>query len=240
MDHQPAEAPGVQRAKRQVHLSDAASSHDEFSFTVSLYSSRAKCNPVGQPDFSPAGDIFYGGRLLPLVDCGSTTLSVKEWQQRSNAGRPSFNDDRNLGPHSTRRESFHGGGGGRPGKSKPFFRTRDEKGHEYDGTVDEKQHQLKKKKKSRFDVVKKYFKLIKLKPKFLSFRSRIKGNNPDRLREYSSAPVTMRTSPANSGAVTPAGAKSSDSTVEELQAAIQAAIAHCKNSIKDDTIIKYP
>lgn len=52
-----------------------------------------------------------------------------------------------------------------------------------------------------------------------------------------SAPVSMRTSPANSGillasgTVSPAKSTASDSTMEELQAAIQAAIAHCKNSI---------
>ncbi|XP_071731437.1 BRI1 kinase inhibitor 1-like [Rutidosis leptorrhynchoides] len=52
-----------------------------------------------------------------------------------------------------------------------------------------------------------------------------------------SAPVSMRTSPANSGVlrasgtVSPAKSTTSDSTMEELHAAIQAAIAHCKNSI---------
>lgn len=52
-----------------------------------------------------------------------------------------------------------------------------------------------------------------------------------------SAPASMRTSPANSGVllasgtVSPAKSTTSDSTMEELQAAIQAAIAHCKNSI---------
>ncbi|KAJ4888810.1 BRI1 kinase inhibitor 1 [Raphanus sativus] len=55
-----------------------------------------------------------------------------------------------------------------------------------------------------------------------------------------SAPASMRTSPTNSGhlRVSTAGlssssvstSSSSDSTMEELQAAIQAAIAHCKNS----------
>ncbi|KAL1817781.1 hypothetical protein ACET3Z_020355 [Daucus carota] len=54
-----------------------------------------------------------------------------------------------------------------------------------------------------------------------------------RRRRDFSAPASMRTSPANSGPLTPNGAFSptSDSTMEELQAAIQAAITHCKNSI---------
>ncbi|CAH9078077.1 unnamed protein product [Cuscuta europaea] len=55
------------------------------------------------------------------------------------------------------------------------------------------------------------------------------------LRGEYSAPASTRTSPTNSGllvAKPPSKSKaSSDSTMEELQAAIQAAIAHCKNSI---------
>uniref|UniRef100_A0A7N0SXI9 BRI1 kinase inhibitor 1 n=1 Tax=Kalanchoe fedtschenkoi TaxID=63787 RepID=A0A7N0SXI9_KALFE len=60
------------------------------------------------------------------------------------------------------------------------------------------------------------------------------------LRGRFSAPASMRTSPTNSGMFLEASARSnnsnsssscnSDSTMEELQAAIQAAIAHCKNS----------
>ncbi|CAJ1973378.1 unnamed protein product [Sphenostylis stenocarpa] len=47
-----------------------------------------------------------------------------------------------------------------------------------------------------------------------------------------SAPASMRTSPTNSGLLLATAAlPASDSTMEELQAAIQAAIAHCKNSI---------
>lgn len=57
-----------------------------------------------------------------------------------------------------------------------------------------------------------------------------------RRRGEFSAPASMRTSPTNSGILlatsgTVSPTKStSDSTMEELQAAIQAAIAHCKNS----------
>ena len=60
-------------------------------------------------------------------------------------------------------------------------------------------------------------------------------NKPEvrgRRGEYS-APASMRTSPTNSGLLlaTTALPPANDSTMEELQAAIQAAIAHCKNSI---------
>ncbi|GAB2292164.1 hypothetical protein Dimus_026415 [Dionaea muscipula] len=50
-----------------------------------------------------------------------------------------------------------------------------------------------------------------------------------------SAPASVRTSPMNSGLLAAKAAglppPTSDSTMEELQAAIQAAISHCKNSI---------
>ncbi|CAN4092730.1 unnamed protein product [Withania somnifera] len=77
----------------------------------------------------------------------------------------------------------------------------------------------------------------------LSFRS--KGNNNGSnshkgiKRGAYSAPVSMKNSPTNSGLLvaTPGGhygnsssSSSGDSTMEELQAAIQAAIAHCKKS----------
>ncbi|KAI3758972.1 hypothetical protein L6452_06545 [Arctium lappa] len=59
-----------------------------------------------------------------------------------------------------------------------------------------------------------------------------------------SAPASMSTSRANSGillasgTVSPAKSTTSDSTMEELQAAIQAAIAHCKNSIATEDKIQ--
>nr|GEU55453.1 BRI1 kinase inhibitor 1-like [Tanacetum cinerariifolium] len=68
------------------------------------------------------------------------------------------------------------------------------------------------------------------------------GNSLDRrppkmngTRGQFSAPVSMRTSPGNSrilgsGTVSPTKSVTSESTMDELHAAIQAAIAHCKNS----------
>ncbi|KAJ8772871.1 hypothetical protein K2173_028048 [Erythroxylum novogranatense] len=112
----------------------------------------------------------------------------------------------------------------------------------------------KQKKKLRFDVthvLKRYVRMVR---PLLFFRGRrdnlqfhrqpysFSGNlnmrNKHELRgrrgEFS-APVSMRTSPTNSGhllATTSFPPYTSDSTMEELQAAIQAAIAHCKNSIR--------
>ncbi|KAL3845174.1 hypothetical protein ACJIZ3_002577 [Penstemon smallii] len=138
---------------------------------------------------------------------------------------------------------------------KGYDHQKKEKGHQY---YEEKRTKLK------FEVsrvVKRYMRLVK---PLLSFRGSNRGNNHQILRqpysslsgnllvknkrdqlrgESSSAPVTMtRNSPTNSGHLvppTPSGTLSpistSDSTMEELQAAIQAAIAHCKKSIATET-----
>lgn len=56
-----------------------------------------------------------------------------------------------------------------------------------------------------------------------------------------SAPVSRSISPRNSSKLATNGSISStksDSTMEELQAAIQAAIAHCKNSVAMDEKVR--
>ncbi|XP_012071675.1 BRI1 kinase inhibitor 1 [Jatropha curcas] len=73
----------------------------------------------------------------------------------------------------------------------------------------------------------------------LSLRNKLELGR-GRRGEYS-APASMRTSPTNSGllvATATLPSSTSDSTMEELQAAIQAAIAHCKNSIAAEDKIK--
>ncbi|KAK8512468.1 hypothetical protein V6N13_082985 [Hibiscus sabdariffa] len=74
----------------------------------------------------------------------------------------------------------------------------------------------------------------------LSSRNKKPGSR-GRRGDYHSAPSSMRASPSNSGLLVPTkGSPSStgDSTMEELQAAIQSAIAHCKNSIKGEEKLK--
>ncbi|PPD84004.1 hypothetical protein GOBAR_DD19050 [Gossypium barbadense] len=81
--------------------------------------------------------------------------------------------------------------------------------------VEDDHEEKNSKRKIRFDVsdvLKRYLKMVK---PLLFFK----------------APVSMRTSPTNSGLLV---STTSDSTMEELQAAIQAAIAHCKNSIRGE------
>ncbi|KAF9687574.1 hypothetical protein SADUNF_Sadunf02G0107600 [Salix dunnii] len=77
-----------------------------------------------------------------------------------------------------------------------------------------------------------------------SFPGNLSWRNKQELRgtrgEHS-APASMRTSPTNSGlllATTSLPSSTSDSTMEEYQAAIQAAIAHCKNSIAAEENVK--
>lgn len=120
----------------------------------------------------------------------------------------------------------------------------------------------KQKKKMRFDVshvVKRYMRMvqpllffkgrrsenIQLRRQPFSFSGNLAFRNKPDLRgrrgEFS-APASMRTSPSNSGlllATATLPSSASDSTMEELQAAIQAAIAHCKNSIAaEDKVFK--
>lgn len=125
-------------------------------------------------------------------------------------------------------------------------------------THDTKENQNQHKRKLKFDVsqfLKRYIKMVK---PLLSAKGGGERREKFRVRRQSysfsgalsprdkreavrgrrgefSAPASMRTSPTNSGLLlATAGVPSppaSDSTMEELQAAIQAAIAHCKNSI---------
>uniref|UniRef100_A0A2P2PKF2 Uncharacterized protein MANES_05G172300 n=1 Tax=Rhizophora mucronata TaxID=61149 RepID=A0A2P2PKF2_RHIMU len=126
--------------------------------------------------------------------------------------------------------------------------------------VGEREDKEKHKKRLRFDVsqvLKRYVSMIR---PLLLFRgrrenlrfhrqaysfsghwnTRYKQDLPGRRGEFS-APASMRTSPTNSGLLlaTPAfSPPASDSTMEELQSAIQAAIAHCKKSIGAEEKIK--
>ncbi|XP_004501574.1 BRI1 kinase inhibitor 1 [Cicer arietinum] len=123
-------------------------------------------------------------------------------------------------------------------------------------------HQEKQKKKLGYDMIhalKKYLRMVQPLVLFRGKREKnrfhgeaysrsgnlIRKNKPEvrgSRGEYS-APASMRTSPTNSGLLLatsgaiPCGNNNNDSTMEELQAAIQAAIAHCKSSIaKQDKI----
>ncbi|XP_027333586.1 BRI1 kinase inhibitor 1-like [Abrus precatorius] len=129
------------------------------------------------------------------------------------------------------------------------------------GCQDKEDNKEKHKKKFKFALIhalKKYLRIVQ--PRIMLFKGKrekirsrghshsYSGNVTPRnykqelkgWRGQYSAPASMRTSPTNSGlllAATPLPS-ASDSTMEELQAAIQAAIAHCKNSIAKEEKLK--
>ncbi|XP_022772866.1 BRI1 kinase inhibitor 1-like [Durio zibethinus] len=138
-----------------------------------------------------------------------------------------------------------------------FGLTRWQKGRGFRETEEKEKH----KKKMRFDVshvLKRYMRMVRpllffrgrrenlhLRRQAYSFSGTLSSRTKKqelrgRKGEYS-APASMRTSPTNSGllvATTGLPSSTSDSTMEELQAAIQAAIAHCKNSIRGEDKLK--
>ncbi|EOY14509.1 hypothetical protein QUC31_000079 [Theobroma cacao] len=171
--------------------------------------------------------------------------------------RTNINRSKNHDKVSNRHQSNDIEGEGRS-KSKSFSifsLTRWQKGRDVRETQEKEKHN---KKKMRFDVshvLKRYVRMVRpllffrgrrdnlhLRRQAYSFSGNLSLRNKQELRgrrgEYS-APASMRTSPTNSGllvATTGFPSSTSDSTMEELQAAIQAAIAHCKNSIGEDKL----
>lgn len=132
--------------------------------------------------------------------------------------------------------------------------TRDRKGHQ-----EKEQKQKRKPKIDISDAIKKYMRLIKpllsfrnrrmspqLHRKAYSFSGNLRVRNKKEIRGKRgelSAPASMGTSPSNSGLLVASGTATpttSDSTMEEVQAAIQSAIAHCKKSIATEDKIKTP
>ncbi|KAL6572415.1 hypothetical protein OROMI_013373 [Orobanche minor] len=134
-----------------------------------------------------------------------------------------------------------------------------QKTDEYNDDHDHRQ----KLRKSKLDIVKRYMRLIKpfisfrhkrsarnaheflRQPAAVTFGSgslRVRKKKELMMRgrgsEYLSAPVSIRNSPTNSGLLVASGnitpTNKYNSTMEELHAAIQGAIAHCKKSITEE------
>ncbi|KAK9270102.1 hypothetical protein L1049_025676 [Liquidambar formosana] len=187
---------------------------------------------------------------LPIRDLLEDQKPSKNSSNSSSSNINSTNNS-NSEYDRTHHHSNHGETEGRP-KSKSFSLfnlTKWRKGSE----IREREEKEKHRRKPRFDmshVLKRYVRMVR---PLLFFRGR-RENVPLRRQPYSfsgnlswkgkqelrgrrgefSAPASMRTSPTNSGllvATTTLPSSTNDSTMEELQAAIQAAIAHCKNSI---------
>ncbi|KAL6318286.1 hypothetical protein AAG906_039378 [Vitis piasezkii] len=216
-------------------------------------------------DLSPADDIFFHGHLLPSTyfliflrskpeNNGSNCSSSSNSQNI----KRSCNSENNISSSSNRRHQQSNSSETKErNKSKSFsLFGRWRKGCE----IGDKEEKEKQKRKLRFDVshvLKRYVRMVR---PLLFFRGR-RDNIHLRRQPYSfsgnlslrgkqelrgrrgefSAPASMRTSPTNSGllvATATLPSSTSDSTMEELQAAIQAAIAHCKNSIAVEEKLK--
>lgn len=228
-------------------------------------SDKTKPTPSFAIDLSPADDIFFHGHLLPLHllshlpssprsstnSMDSFTIPIKEiWDSEE-----PLKDSSSCSTSSTKHQETEPIETGGRTKSKPFSFfgfAKWRKGCE----ITEQEDKAKHKRKLGFDVsqvLKRYARVVR--PLFFRWRKEnlhirrqaysFSGNlNPRHRQELRgrrgefSAPASMRTSPTNSGLLvaTPSMTSStSDSTMEELQSAIQAAIAHCKNSIaKED------
>ncbi|WCJ35403.1 BRI1 kinase inhibitor 1 [Euphorbia peplus] len=211
-------------------------------------------------DLSPADDIFFHGHLLPLhllshlpVSPRSSTNSIDSFTLPIR----DFLDDNLHIPNPITASENSINGENHTTRTKPksfsFFRWRNRDREDKDT----------QKKKMGFEVrrvLKRYLRMVRpllfFKGRrsenvqfhrgqpFTSFSGNLSWRNKQDLRgrrgEFS-APASMRTSPTNSGllvAKATMGCSGSDSTMEELQAAIQAAIAHCKNSIAAEDKIK--
>ncbi|ESW32836.1 hypothetical protein PHAVU_001G021300 [Phaseolus vulgaris] len=176
----------------------------------------------------------------PIKDSGSNSTTS---DSNSSSKRDQHNNSNNIGKKVQGKSKFN------------FSLFGLAKGQK--GCQDSKEDKVKHKKKARFDVIhamKKYLKMVHPKMLFKGQREKIRsgqcysysGNVTPRnykqgWRGQYSAPASMRTSPTNSGlliATTPLPSSARDSTMEELQAAIQAAIAHCKNSIAKEEKLK--
>lgn len=233
---------------------------------------KTKTPPSFTIDLSPADDIFFHGHLLPLhllshipVPPRCSTNSIESYtipirdlisdkesiKESSNFINCKGDEDNNQNSSNDTREKV---------KSKSFslLGLRWRKGYEVE-EQENKVKQLKRKFGFNFShVLKRYARMVR---PFLHFRGRtddmqlhgqsysFSGNlslrNKPVLRgrrgEFS-APVSMKTSPTNSGVLlkttTLPPNSNNDSTMEELQAAIQAAIAHCKSSTLKEEKLK--
>ncbi|XP_022862152.1 BRI1 kinase inhibitor 1-like [Olea europaea var. sylvestris] len=205
-------------------------------------------------DLSPADDIFFHGHLLPLHlvshlpvsprssinSLDSFTLPIKELESIQTIYSTDINIDHTVDAKGR-------------SKSKSFSLFSLSKWRK-----EEKSDRERQKKKLKFDisqVLKRYARMVrpllsfkrgnKFPRQSYSFSGNLRVRGKPELRgrrgEFS-APASMKASPTNSGRLVANGTLTptsvSDSTMEELQSAIQAAIAHCKKSIAMDEKIK--
>ncbi|KAF9622503.1 hypothetical protein IFM89_031907 [Coptis chinensis] len=233
--------------------SPSSSPSREFSFTISLHPSSTGPNITNSfaIDLSPADEIFFHGHLLPLhlispnkpvsPRLDSFNLLIRDVSQDCK------NED-DISASTTTNDIHSNATKGRI-KMKyipSLWFTKWRKGSEVGGRREEKKNRVRL---ELCQTLKRY--LRKIRPKL--FYGEKRENHQLRSRSCSfidnarfkekqqclgrrgglSAPATMQTSPANTEFLTIDSfmtCQTSESSMEELQTAIQAAIAHCKNS----------
>ncbi|CAK8568272.1 unnamed protein product [Lathyrus sativus] len=217
-------------------------------------------------DLSPADDIFFHGHLLPLHLLSHFPSSPRLSTNSNDSFTLPITENekfrKDTGSCNTSHREFHSTNNIITGITKQEIKSSstNTKSNSFSlfglakGNNKEKPQQNNNKKKligyDMIQALKKYFFRKREKNRFHGEAYSRSGNlmrkNKPQVRgsrgEYS-APASMRTSPTNSGLLLAKGAalssssSTNDSTMEELHAAIQAAIAHCKNSIaKEDKI----
>ncbi|XP_038886686.1 BRI1 kinase inhibitor 1-like [Benincasa hispida] len=251
--------------------SSSPSHEFSFSVSLQTSSTdKAKTSPSFTIDLSPADDIFFHGHLLPLhllshlpvpPRCSTNSIESyalpirdlindKEPKKESSSFINCKRDEHYQNNSSDTRE--------KP-KSKSFslLGLRWRKRYEVEEQDNKVEHDKRKFGFNLSNVLKRYARMVR---PFLHLRGRrddmqlhrqsysFSGNLSLRKKpelkgrgEFFSAPVSMRTSPTNSGVLlttTTLPPSTNDSSMEELQAAIQAAIAHCKNSILKEERLK--
>ncbi|KAF8410049.1 hypothetical protein HHK36_002569 [Tetracentron sinense] len=221
---------------------------------------KTKSPPSFAIDLSPADDIFFHGHLLPLHLLSHLPISPRSSTNSSDSFnlpiKDLLEDQKPNNKHSSSNNDYHHNNSTETKariKSKSFSLfglTRWRKGGEVREREDEEKKKNRKR-KLRFDVTHIFKKYVRMARPLLFFRG--KRENRQILRQpysYSgnlngkqewrggrggefSAPASIWTSPTNSGLLVATATpppSTSDSTMEELHTAIQAAIAHCKNS----------
>ncbi|RWR84152.1 BRI1 kinase inhibitor 1-like protein [Cinnamomum micranthum f. kanehirae] len=232
-----------------LHPSSTTRSPDKFKPSSSLAVDVSPADNV-----SPADDIFFHGHLLPLHLISSSnrnSLDNLNRPVRDLIGDHKVNKNYPNGCTSNKGGNSNTASGAKDGNRPKSFMIRLAKWRKAFESGERDEDVMKRKKKARWDVggvLKRYMRLIQ--PLFSRTgekERRVIGQPPNchsghmssKLKESGgrrkgglSAPASMWTSPTNSGLLVATSAiTSSDSTMEELQNAIQAAIAHCKNSI---------
>ncbi|OVA10455.1 hypothetical protein BVC80_8983g27 [Macleaya cordata] len=167
--------------------------------------------------------------------------------------KPTTNNNNNCNNNSSSNDQYHSNSGGTKKRIKVksfslFSPAKWRKQCEI-GNREEENDDETTKKKVRFDashILKRYLRMVRpllffrgrtkncqlqMKTHSFSSNSNFKGKQEQSIRR-NSAPASMQTSATNSGSLAKVKFPSSikDSSMEELQSAIEAAIAHCKSS----------